>query len=363
MRQSPIIFVAVLTVLAVLTPATAGAATGTSQETPTCDYPLELEDATGETITIDDEPDSVVALQPSDAQTLYEIGAEEKVVGIPVGPYTRYLDADEELDVSDDSGVVPVAEKVIDRDPDVVLAANALEGDEVIDQLRDAGLTVYVFPTEESLDGVAENVRLTGEIVGECDGAEETIEWMDERLAVVEEAVEGEERPLAYYAMGDGWTAGADTFQHEILTTAGVENLGAETGVEGWDQLSEEVVVEEDPEWIVYGEAMGEPPVGEAVTGTTAYEEEQFVAVNDQYMSQPGPLVVLAIETIVQEVHPDAYEEATTAIGDDEPAGEDRDDEGGTDEVAAETDSVPGFGVSTAVAATLVALGVLARRP
>ncbi|WP_306058137.1 PGF-CTERM-anchored ABC transporter substrate-binding protein [Natronococcus wangiae] len=352
MRKSLIVFVAVLTALAAFTPtAVAGeGAASIAQEEPTCEFPFEGEDATGEQITIEEEPDSVVALQPSDAQVMFEIGAEEKVDGMPVGPYTEYLEADEELDISEDDGVTPVAEEVIDRDPDVVLAANALQGDDVIDQLRDSGLTVYVFPTERSLDGVAENVRLTGEIVGECEGAAETLEWMDDRLESVEEMVDDDDRPLAYYEMGDGFTAGEGTFQHEILTAAGVENLGAEAGIEGWAEISDEVVVAEDPEWIVYGESWGdEPPVSEPITETTAYENEQFVAVNDQYMSQPGPLVVLAIEEIAQEIHAE----------DEEAEDEEADD---ADATAEGGDTIPGFGVPVAAAALLALLAGLTRR-
>lgn len=349
MRKTLVVLVAAVIALAAFTPAVvAGGTTATAQEEPTCEYPLELEDATGETVTIDDEPQSVVALQPSDAQTLFEIGAEEKVVGMPVSQYTDYLDADADLDITEDDGVTPVREEIIDREPDVVLAANALEGDDIIDQLRDDGLTVYVFPTGESIEDVQENVRLTGEIVGECEGAAETLEWMDDRLASIEETTADEDRPLAYYAMGGGFTAGEGTFQHEILTTAGVENLGAEAGIEGWGQISEEVVVEENPEWIVYGESSEEPPSSEAVMGTTAYENDQFVAVNDNYMSQPGPLVVLAIEEIAETVH--ATEET-----DDEATDE------GNDE-AENSDSIPGFGVPAVVAALIAVFGIGSRR-
>ncbi|RKD97063.1 PGF-CTERM-anchored ABC transporter substrate-binding protein [Halopiger aswanensis] len=358
-----------------------------TQEDPTCEYPLTLEDATGEEITIEEEPESVVALQPSDAQTLFEIGAEEKVVGMPVGSYTDYLDASADLDITEDDGVTPVAEEVIDREPDVVLAANALEGDDVIDQLREAGLTVYVFPTSESLDDVAENVRLTGELVGECEGAQETLEWMDERLSVVDEAIPDEDRPLAYYAMGGGYTAGNGTFQHEILTTAGVDNLGAEAGIEGWATVSDEVVLEQDPEWIVYGDSMDEPPVSEAAESTTAYENEQFVVVNDNYMSQPGPLVVTAIEEIASAVHPDAYEEAEsdleidTDVSTDEnetadngsndgsaDESDDTSDEGSADgttddeDEGSSGDSIPGFGAPVAIVGVLAVGALLTRR-
>ncbi|MFU8868028.1 PGF-CTERM-anchored ABC transporter substrate-binding protein [Natronococcus sp.] len=376
MRKSLIVFVAVLTALAAFTPAVAagGGMADVAQEEPTCEFPFEGEDATGETVTVEEEPDSVVALQPSDAQVMYEIGAEEKLSGMPVGEYTDYLEADEELDITEDDGVTPVTEEVIDRDPDVVLAAAALEGDDLIDQLRDAGLTVYVFPTEQSLDGVAENVRLTGEIVGECDGAEDSIDEMNERLEIIEEAVADEGHPLAYYEMGDGFTAGEGTFQDEIITTAGVENLGAEAGIEGWAEISEEVVVEEDPEWIVYGESWGdEPPVGEAAMGTTAYQNEQFVAVDDQFMSQPGPLVVEAIEEIVEAVHPEAYAEAADETEDeaadetddadaDDADADDATDEPAADDTAEDDDSIPGFGVPAVVAALVAVLAVLARR-
>ncbi|WP_049924963.1 PGF-CTERM-anchored ABC transporter substrate-binding protein [Halopiger goleimassiliensis] len=387
MRKLLIALLAGIVVLAAGAPAVAGSggpAAATVQESPTCEYPLELEDATGETVTVDSEPESVVALQPSDAQIVHEIGAEDKLVGMPVGQYTDYLDADEDLDISEDDDLTPIAETVVDRDPDVVLAANTLEGDDVVDQLRDAGLTVYVFPTGESLDGVAENVRLTGQLVGACDGAQETLEWMDERLEVVEEAIDGEDRPLAYYAMGGGYTTGDGTFQHEILTTAGVENLGAETGITGWDVIEEETVVAEDPEWIVYGASAGEPPVSEGVQSTTAYENEQFVAVNDNFMSQPGPLVVEAIGEIASEVHPEAYDEAEQALeeessdemesesdGDssseetDEEMESDEDTDAEEEETAAESDAedtIPGFGVPAGIVA-LLALGAgFARR-
>ncbi len=343
MRKIIIVLLAAAIALAAGTPVVVAADSGTTvtQDTPTCEYPLELEDATGETVTIEDEPDSVVALQPSDAQTLFEIGAEEKIVGMPVGQYTDYLDADAELDISASDDVTPVSESVIDREPDVVLAANALEGDDVIEQLRNAGLTVYVFPTEESIEGVKENVRLTGQIVGECDGAAETLEWMDDRLDAVEETVGDTDRPLEYYAMGGGFTAGSGTFQDEILTTAGVENLGADAGIEGWQEITTEVVVDADPEWIVYGESFGEPPVDEAVMGTTAAENEQFIAVNDNYLSQPGPLVVLAIESIAQTI-------------------DEADDEADASESG--SDSIPGFGVPAVFAALLAVFGAGFRR-
>ncbi|WP_207588801.1 PGF-CTERM-anchored ABC transporter substrate-binding protein [Halomontanus rarus] len=384
MRQPLIVLITTLLIVSAFAPAAAAGSgagagagavdAGVTQNDVTCEYPVELTDVTGEEITLEESPDRVVALQASDAQTVFEIGAEDALVGMPVNQYTDHLEAGDRTDVSAEEGVN--VEAVIDLEPDVVLAANVTaEGD--VQQLRDAGLTVYHFETATSLDDVRENVELTGALTGECAGAEERIDWMDERLEAIESALEDEERPLAYWAMGFGWTAGENTFQDEILTTAGVENLAAETGMEGWQEISQEVVVEEDPEWIVYGadEEGQDPGLGEGAMNTTAYEQDQLVAVDANAVNQPGPHVVYAIETIVEAIHPEAYEEAQAQLegaesdedeGDDganesddaDGTNESADDANETDEDGDEDDPLPGFGVPVAVAAVLSALGI-----
>ncbi|MEF8772443.1 MAG: vitamin B12 ABC transporter substrate-binding protein BtuF, partial [Halodesulfurarchaeum sp.] len=51
-------------------------------ETTDCSFPLTVTDATGEEVEIEEPPESVVTLAPSAAQTMWEIGAQEQVVGI-----------------------------------------------------------------------------------------------------------------------------------------------------------------------------------------------------------------------------------------------------------------------------------------
>ncbi|SDR41571.1 PGF-CTERM-anchored ABC transporter substrate-binding protein [Natronobacterium texcoconense] len=372
MRNVTTTLMAVLLVVSVLAPATiAGSvAADTAQPDVDCEHPMELTDATGEEVSLEEPPERVVALQPSDTQTVFEIGAEDQLVGMPINDYTDHHDAGDrtDIDIPEDERID--VETVIDLEPDVVLAANVtVDGD--VQQLRDAGLTVYHFETAESLDDVRDNVYTTGQLIGECEGAEERVDWMDERLEVVEEAVDGEDRPLAYWSLGFGWTAGAETFQDEVLQTAGVENLGAEAGIVEWQEISDEVIIEEDPEWIIYGvdEEGEDPGLSEGVMATTAYENDQLVAVDSNQINQAAPHVVYAIEDIVQAVHPEAYEEAVDELeGTDSE--EDETDESETDaddeEAAAVADgdaddSIPGFAVSTALVAVLLTSLVLVR--
>jgi iron complex transport system substrate-binding protein len=345
---------AVVLVAAVASPAV-GQPDGGTEPTVECAFPLEATDATGEPITLEEPPESVVALQPSDAQTVYEIGAADRLVGLPDEPATSGLEIGDRTDVTDDYRIVH--ERVIDLDPDLVLAANATARSDV-DRLREAGLTVYQFDAARSLDDVRDNVATTGELTGECDGAAATLEWMDEQLATVEAALEGADRPLAYYAMGeDGTTAGTDTFVHEVLTTAGLENVAERAGIGWYEQLNPETVVDEDPEWIVYPNDRAEPPIPEAVEATTASREGNTLAVDANRMSQPAPQVVDAVVEIVAAVHPDAYERASADL-EASADGNGTDDGDGTDEGSA----IPGFGVAAAIGALLIAAGVAGRR-
>ncbi|MFP9193510.1 PGF-CTERM-anchored ABC transporter substrate-binding protein [Natronosalvus vescus] len=399
MRRLLIILIAVLTITAGVGPAIAAgtttAATGTAQSDVACDYPIELEDATGEQFTFDEQPDSIVALYPSDAQLVFRIGADDRLDGMPIGEYTDSLDVDGQTDISADDGVTPVAEEIIALEPDIVIASDVVMFDEeLLEQLRDAGLDVYVYDTAESIDEIHEDLETAGQLTGSCTGAEIASEWMDDRLSIVETALEDEPRPLALYMLDDqGFTTGSTTFQHEVLTTAGVENLAAEAGIEGWEPISDETVIEHDPDWILYGDdAYDEPPVSEAVHETTAMQEGQHFGIDANAASQPAPDVVFAVEEIFAGVHGDVhaeveadletvdeeYESSLAAIeesdGDDDSAEGADTDESSDDDVDASPDqdtddsgddtedSIPGFGVPVAVAALVGLLGFRLRQ-
>ncbi|WP_255170757.1 PGF-CTERM-anchored ABC transporter substrate-binding protein [Natrononativus amylolyticus] len=376
MRTLLIVLVATLTALAMVAPAAAApAGQAAVQDDATCEYPLELPDASGEEITLEDEPEAVVALYPGDARLAYDIGAEEAVVGMPIGEYTDALDAGDRTDISQDDGTTPDIETIVDLEPDVVLAADiVLTQEGLLEQLRDAGLTVYVFDTATTLDDVKENAHVAGQLTGECESAADTVDRMDERLAAIDDALEDEDRPLAFYEMGEGYTAGAGSFQHDVLTTAGVENLGERAGIEGWGQASEEVVLEEDPEWIIYPDHGAEPDLAESAQSTTAYEEDNLLGIDGNTMSQGGPSVIEVVETIVEAVHPEAHAELEAADDGSDDTSADDVDEGADDTAtdadagddpaddAADDDSIPGFGVPVAVAAVVALLGFVVRR-
>jgi len=344
------------------------AATGASIDAAQddCSFPVTLEDAKGNEVTLEERPDSVVALQPSAAQTMWAIGAEGQVTGLPISRYTDYLDGREgKTDVSQDDGVSVSAETVVSLEADLLLAPNSTP-DATIAQFRDVGMTVYEFREAESVEDIYEKTNRTGRLTGNCEGAADAVAEMRTEIEVVQEAVSGEESESVYYQMGGGYTAGADTFINHIIELGGGENIALAADITGYAEISGEVVAEQNPEWVLVNEGMGLQET-EALSDTTALQEDQIIEVNANYLNQPGPRVAIPISEIAQAIHPEAYEEANVSVRGEAEAETDadgNDSEGTTaeDDGSDNGDGQPGMGVAPAVAALVATLALLTRR-
>jgi len=344
------------------------AAAGTAQD---CSFPFSSVDATGTEVTVEEAPQRVVTANPSAAQTMWELGARGKVVGVT--KFATYLEgADEKENISGGGfGETVVVEKVVALEPDLVLVPNAND-EGTVEKLREAGLTVYMFERAESLSDISEKTRVTGRLVGECAAAEGTVERMEADIDTVREAVEGSERPDVLFVLGpSGFTAGADTFIDTAIDTAGGNNIAAEENISGYDVVSEEVVADRDPDWIVKPSGVSLPD-SEVYQESTAVQESRVLAVDRNFISQPAPQIVRAIVTMAKAFHPEAYAEANatatpTPTATPEPTISDSPVDTpmstATDtptQTPASTDT-PGFGPVAAVAGLLVAL-LLVRR-
>jgi iron complex transport system substrate-binding protein len=327
----------------------------------TCGFPVTVTDATGTQVQVEDRPERIVSLSPSAAQTLWEIGARDRVVGLT--QYATYLEgADTRTNVSGAGQSLISTEQVVGTNPDLVLAPNVVPN-ETVTALRDAGLTVYKTGFAGNLRDVADKTRLYGRLVGSCESANATADRMESELATVEEAVAGEDRPRVLYTFF-GFTAGEGTFIDEIITTAGGENVAATANVTGYQQISPETVVAQDPEWLVLNTDSPQVPRNDAYNSTTAVEEGNVVVLNTNYLNQPAPRVIRPVRTLARTFHPEAYAQAnTTATPTATPTASPT--PGTTtqavDDTPATTTSTPGFGVTVALL-SLLGAALLARR-
>ena len=354
-------------------PETRPAFDGTHSET--CDFPYTERDATGTEVTIQSAPERVVTLNPSAAQTMWEIGAEAQVVG--VSQYASYLDgAEAKANVSGPSG--PSVERVLDAEPDVVLVPSSSYGaaTERVAQLRAQGVPVFVFGEGTSLEFVANKTERIGRLTGNCEAGvrraadmRQSTALMERALRDEERALRDEERPVGLNVFF-GYTSGADTFIGDVMETGGLRNGAADANVSGFQVINDETVVALDPEWIVVPEN-SPVPQNAAYNSTTAVQEGNVVVVDTNYLQQPAPRAVIAAETILAAVHPEAYDEYRTlqAHGDDDStatpttAARETVTETPTPEPPATTATgTPGFGPALSVVALAAAMVSLAIR-
>jgi iron complex transport system substrate-binding protein len=276
-----------------------------------CSFPLTVTDETGTEMTIEEAPQRIVTLSPSASQTLWEFNASGKVVG--VADTAGYLEGASEKEVVTDGQTIRT-EVIVGLEPDLVIAPDIIPNEKV-EQLRSAGLTVYnVNPSTNFADVYAKTERI-GALAGECAAANATVTDMRERVTAIREAVADEESAGGMYVFF-GFTTGNGTFIDSIITSAGLTNVATEAGISGFGPVNEEVVANnsEAIEWLVLNDNPASHPSGDVYNGTYALQNDQTVVLNENYLNQPAPRTVLALETLTQAVYPDAYAEAQAAL-------------------------------------------------
>ena len=260
-------------------------------------------DMAGREITLDAPATKVVALTASDCEILAALGAEDTLVGR--GEYCDYPES--VLDVpAVQSGADTNLEQIIALEPQVVVMAKMAQTEEQVAALEAAGIRVVVSDAQD-IEGVYTAIRLIGALVGHNDEAEALVADMQSTFADIAAKSENtgktvyfEVSPLQWGL----WTAGKGTFMDELATMCGLTNAFAD--VEGWAEISEEQVLERDPDYIVtismyYGE--GPTPVEEikARTGWATLKAVQNDAIfnaDSNEVSRPGPRLKDAAEAL-----------------------------------------------------------------
>ena len=269
-----------------------------------CAFPYQTTDATGTDVTIPADPDRIVTLTPSAAQTMWEIDAFDEVVGTSM--YASYLPGAEEKQVISAEADQAMVEQIVDLEPTLVLVPNASHDPAVVGQLRGLSIPTIVFAEQSTLEEITEQTERIGRLTGNCAAGELRAAQLRATIAAMEGATEDLERPRALNSFY-GYSSGAETFTDDIMHTAGVSNVAA-ARFTGWQQLSEEVVVTDDPEWLI---APADSPIPDtpAYQSTTAARAGQVIYLDTNELQQPAPRAVNATWAVLAAVHPAVHQE------------------------------------------------------
>ena len=274
------------------TAALAGLAFGTTVRAD-----VTVTDMMGREVTIEGDVERVVALTAADCEILYALGAGDMLVGR--GEYCDY--PEEVLDVpSVQSGYDTNIEQIIELQPQVLLMGTMAQSEEQVGQLEDAGVHVVVSDAQD-IEGTYEAIGMIGALTGKDDEAAALVESM--KAGFAELAVETPEDPETVYfevsPLEYGlWAAGKGTFMDEIAGMLGLKNVFDD--VEGWAEVSEEQVIERNPDHIVtitmyFGEGPTPEEEIESRPGwenITAVANHSILNLQNNELSRPIPRLV-----------------------------------------------------------------------
>ena len=273
------------------------------------DAAVTVTDMTGREITLDAPATRIVALTASDCEILYALGAGDTLVGR--GEYCDYPEDVQDVP-SVQSGYETNIEQIIALEPQVVLMATMAQTTEQVEALEAAGVRVVVSDAQD-IAGVYTAIELIGAVTGKNEEAAALVAGMKDSFAAIAAEAKGDGSKTVYFEVSPLeyglWTAGKGTFMDELAQMVGLKN--AFEDVEGWTAISEEQVLERDPDYIVtismyYGE--GPTPV-EEIMGREGWQELKAVKngavfnADSNEISRPGPRLVDAAQALYDFVY------------------------------------------------------------
>lgn len=267
-----------------------------------------LTDMAGREVVLDAPLTRAIALNPADCEILYALGAQDVLVGR--GEYCNYPEDVLSLP-SVNSGAQTNIEQILALEPEVIIMSKMAQTVEQVEALEKAGVRV-VISDAQSLEGVYEAIALLGELTGREEAAEALAQEMRsgfdairQQAQTIEKTVYFEVSPLEWGL----WTSGKDTFLDELAQIVGLTN--AFSDVTGWAEISQEQVLERDPDYIVttaayYGE--GELPVDEIASregwqDLRAVKNRAIYNADADMTSRPGPRLLDAAQALADFVH------------------------------------------------------------
>jgi len=267
-------------------------------------YPLTVTDASGTEVTLEKAPEKLISIAPSETEVLFAIGAGDRVVG--VNDWSDY--PAEAADLPKVGGFPVNIEKILELEPDLVVAGWTLNKADV-EELRRLGITVYA-SEPKSIDEVLAHIREMGRIVNSVETAEQVAQKMEnDRKLVADVAgnIAENEKKSVYIEFDVGWTVGKGTFMDELIAEAGGINIAGDQ--EGWYEISEEMIIEKNPQVILHGMYVPVEMISERAGWgqIDAIVNGRMNKVDDNLVSRPGPRITEGLVEVAKAIYPEKF--------------------------------------------------------
>ncbi|WP_318616957.1 ABC transporter substrate-binding protein [Sporosarcina sp. YIM B06819] len=277
-------------------------------------FPVTLTDAVGNEITLEKAPATIVSMTPSNTEILFALGLATEIIG--VNDYDNY--PAEALEKEKIGGMQFDVEKIVAMNPEIVFAheSGLSTGAEGLQQLRDAGLPVFVVKNALDFEETYTSIKTIGQATGKSAEAEKIVADMKAKVVEVTTKVASVENKKTVFVetspAPEIYTPGNNTFMNQILEMVGAENIAADQ--EGWFMMDPEEIVNRNPEVIIVMYSYIDTAVEDVYKrngfdSITAIKNEAVVQVDENKTSRTGPRLAEGLEEVAKAIYPEAFGE------------------------------------------------------
>lgn len=253
------------------------------------------------------------------AATVWGLGLGDRLVGRDM---STTFPGTEELPVVTSGAHAVNAESVLNLRPTLVLTDGSIGPRDVLEQLRASGVTVVFLANEASFEGAVQLARDTAAALGVV----ETGELLAERIAtqidevraqidaIAPRARDEQLRIVFLYLRGSSgiyYLFGAESGADHLITALGARDVAAELGWEGMRPMTDEAMVQADPDVVLVmtdglasaGGIDGLLEAKPALALTTAGQHRRIVDMEDGEVLSFGPRSALVLEALARALY------------------------------------------------------------
>ena len=269
-------------------------------------------DRAGNEIALPENIEKVMIAGPSNAEILSGLGLGDKIIAADMYSQGTEGLGDEVIffDMMD-----PDVEQIISLKPDVLLATGMVQdGDDVYNQLINAGICVIFIPSSTSIQGIEEDIQYIADVMGVSEQGTKVVEEMQSKIDAISEIGKSiTDKKSVYFeiaAAPDMYSFGNGVFLNEMIEIIGATNIFA--GQESWIAVTDESILAANPDVILTSVNYIENPTDEIKFRAgweviTAIKDGAIYSIDANASNQPSQNIVKALEEMAKAVYPVEY--------------------------------------------------------
>jgi iron complex transport system substrate-binding protein len=189
-------------------------------------FSIEVLDDEGSLVQLDTSAQRIISLAPSLTELLYAAGAGDKIVGVV--EYSDYPIAAQALPIIGRYDMLDM-EKILQLQPDLVVAWQSGNPRASVNRLRELGLTVYIAEPKR-LESIPSHIERLATLAGTEKIAEEVIKDFEATLATLSESYRTKPPIRTFYQVWDRplISAGGNELINDIIELCGGVNIFAD---------------------------------------------------------------------------------------------------------------------------------------